>query len=230
VRECRQAEAPPQRHAKAARKRAGCECRQSRAFGAGLFSHGLALALGPSGLGPEIRDHAGPVRSLFLRARAAAGPACPEAASTARRTRGLLARGAVHIELVAQLFSPDLRHGGASRRCIFRTAGGGSAMVNPQMGDVRGGVQPDPDGRGPFLVREKRTPRVVFIVDKNGQLIAAEWRRRQHRHHFARIAHCRQHCRDWRYRQALCARTSSQLSSTRGEKANHPHPVGWQPR
>ena len=102
-----------------------------------------------------------------------------------------------------------LRRGGrAEHRAInareSREAGssvcGASNGQSPD-GDVRGGVQSDPSGRrspGSRLERAK----VVFIVDKNGQLIAASGDVEQPRHDLSRVAHCRQHRSDGRYGEA----------------------------
>ena len=70
--------------------------------------------------------------------------------------------------------------------------------------------------------------KVVFIVDKNGQLIAVERPGPEPRHHLARLAHRRQRRRHGRARQAH-RRERVRQPVPRGRDANAPHEHRGQP-
>ena len=96
----------------------------------------------------------------------------------------------------------------------------------PPDGDVRRGVQPDPDGRGPPGSGSERQGRLHRRQERPAH--RRERRGRQHRHHLARLAHRRQHRRDGRHRQAA-ARERVRDSVPRGREGQHPHPARRQP-
>ena len=77
------------------------------------------------------------------------------------------------------------------------------------------------------LVRDANA-KVVFIVDKNGQLIAASRRHRQRRHDEPGLPDRRQHRRDRRHGQAPEGE-GVRHPVPRGREGQHPHPARRQP-